>query len=160
MAGRVLNLEDTGAEGRYQRLVWMPLALRMKLDLAGLKISLADWQAISLGRRRALVAGRAEAEAEIGVFVSLLSSALQAGGRPAAASLAGEKRGGIEVWDDSARVPAEVAAMAVALGLEVAWPEMERFGRYVLYHFASKGDRDNFAAAVVELKVEESGGRP
>ena len=39
---------------------WIPMAVRMKLDLAGLKIGLADWQSLEATERTVLLAGAAE----------------------------------------------------------------------------------------------------
>jgi hypothetical protein len=37
-------------------LTWIPRGVRTKLDLAGVRIHLADWQTLSLDERRELVA--------------------------------------------------------------------------------------------------------
>lgn len=39
-----------------QALHWLPLAVRFKLDTVGLKVGLAEWQALPLADRRLLLA--------------------------------------------------------------------------------------------------------
>jgi hypothetical protein len=55
---RVFEFEPAAARD----LEWLPLAVRYKLDLCGLKIGLNEWQALALEQRQALLrcpAGRA-----------------------------------------------------------------------------------------------------
>jgi hypothetical protein len=37
-------------------LAWLPLAVRFKLDLCGLRVSLREWQGLTLAQRQALLA--------------------------------------------------------------------------------------------------------
>jgi hypothetical protein len=44
-----------GESVQARQLAWMPLAVRFKLDRCGLRIGLAQWQAMSLTERSALL---------------------------------------------------------------------------------------------------------
>ncbi|HSW17933.1 MAG TPA: nitrate reductase associated protein [Ramlibacter sp.] len=44
-----------------QQLQWLPLAMRYKLDVLGLRLTLAQWQALSLEERRLLVTSPVDA---------------------------------------------------------------------------------------------------
>lgn len=49
-------------------LTWIPRAVRHKLDLAGIRIHLADWQRMSPEERRELVALPCQSPDEVAVF--------------------------------------------------------------------------------------------
>jgi hypothetical protein len=49
-------------------LTWIPRAVRDKLDLAGIRIHLADWQRMSLEERRELVALPCQSPDEVAAF--------------------------------------------------------------------------------------------
>ncbi len=49
-------------------LTWIPRAVRAKLDLAGIRIHLADWQRMSLEERRELVTLPCQSPDEVAAF--------------------------------------------------------------------------------------------
>jgi hypothetical protein len=49
-------------------LAWIPRAVRHKLDLAGIRIHLVDWQRMSLEERRELVALPCQSVDEVALF--------------------------------------------------------------------------------------------
>jgi hypothetical protein len=49
-------------------LTWIPRVVRNKLDLAGIRIHLADWQRMSLEERRELVALPCRSPDEVAAF--------------------------------------------------------------------------------------------
>jgi hypothetical protein len=49
-------------------LTWIPRLVRGKLDRAGVRIHLADWQKLSLDARRALTAWACDTPEEIAAF--------------------------------------------------------------------------------------------
>ncbi|HSH88607.1 MAG TPA: nitrate reductase associated protein [Ramlibacter sp.] len=63
------------AQRRIDTLEWIPQPMRTRMDEAGVRISLADWQALGLARR-AVLAGAARQHLAASVFVSLLRTAL------------------------------------------------------------------------------------
>jgi hypothetical protein len=60
-------------------LEWIPRSVRGKLDQAGIRIHLADWQRMTLDERRALVALPCTAPEEIAEFRARI---LELVGRP------------------------------------------------------------------------------
>lgn len=49
-------------------LEWIPRSVRHKLDLAGIRIRLADWQRMSIEERRELLALPCESPEEVAAF--------------------------------------------------------------------------------------------
>ncbi len=127
----------------------MPFAVRRKLDLAGLKLSLEGWQALSLDARRALAAAEVEDEASVAQFTATLREVAEhAGAR-------------LDPLPDAAppwRVPAVPAALAAALSeLGVAlddgtWAALDDEARFALVHLSVKRrEPERLRAALVEL---------
>jgi hypothetical protein len=54
--------------GEDEDLNWIPQGVRTKLDRAGVRIHLADWQRLSPGNRRELVDFRCETAEEVAAF--------------------------------------------------------------------------------------------
>ena len=129
---------------------WMSMGLRMKLDLAGLRISLADWQALDEGDRMNLDDARAEEQVEVDFFAALLKRAMQRAGR-SCETMATERAAAIVNWKDRCAEPPEVVRMNVGLQAVPPWGELDRFGRYVLYSLAARGRHEKFSSAAREL---------
>ena len=51
-------------------LVWIPRGVRDKLDRAGIRIHLADWQAMSMDERRELVGMSCDGPSDVDAFRS------------------------------------------------------------------------------------------
>ncbi|HIF62658.1 MAG TPA: hypothetical protein EYG16_11535 [Deltaproteobacteria bacterium] len=137
---------------------WMSMGLRMKLDLAGLRISLADWQALEPDDRAALNNAPAEAQAEVESFAALLKRAMQSVSRTCE-SITVERVGSAVNWKDSCDEPVEVTKMRTDAQSTPPWQGLDRFGRYVLYSLASRGRRKKFDWAARELAARERDGR-
>ncbi len=135
---------ERGGDGA--ELEWMPLAVRMKLDLAGLKLGLEDWQALTLETRRSLLAAPETGSG----FVALLAGALRGAGRPAAQGLAADRLAARKAWLEGGRQPAEIDATGGS-ALKLAWDSLDRFDRFVLLHLARKGRRREFGSAAGAL---------
>jgi hypothetical protein len=54
-------------------LTWIPRVVRVKLDRAGVRIHLVDWQKLSLDARRALTACPCDTREEIAAFRARLA---------------------------------------------------------------------------------------
>jgi hypothetical protein len=129
----------------YATLELVPLAVRRKLDLSGLKISLAGWQALPMADRRALV----EAEVDDAASVARFTASLRA-----AAARSGVELRTIAVpspppW----RVPAAPEAVKARLDDE-AWARLDDEARYAVLHLAARRSDEHearLAAALVEL---------
>jgi hypothetical protein len=153
---RVLDLErESDPDGE-----WIPYCVRMKLDLAGLKIGLEDWQTLSADARAALVAAPVADRAERDAFAALIRREADAAGARCAA-LPEPKRALVETWRDAA-APSEpqldVLAKLAGSRTEAAvlWSRLDLFGRYLVHAFARKGDANTLARALAELGVRTS----
>lgn len=136
----------------YPSLSRVPLHVRMKLDLAGLKISLKDWLACAVEERAALCHLPAESDEERRVFsayVDFLCRKYQ--GSPAALA---EKLNGL-LWGAEG-IPPEVARKSAACLNSVTLSEWRAWGaheRYALYKTAvSKSQPEAFADILDELR--------
>jgi hypothetical protein len=66
----------------HEALDCVPLAVRRKLDLAGLKISLAGWQALSHAERLALCNLPVDTSEDLGIYVEVLQGFAARAGVP------------------------------------------------------------------------------
>ena len=139
----------------YATLELVPLAVRRKLDLACLKLSLRGWQALPLADRRALC----DAPVDDGASVVAFASALRAASARAGVPLDELPDGGAPWRSRSA--PDAVRARGAALGAQIddaAWAGLDDEDRYALVNLcrdrrAADDDhgRDRLRAALVEL---------
>jgi hypothetical protein len=130
---------------------WMPMAVRMKLDLVGLKIGLADWQALDARDRDTLLGADVETDEAVGRFTAFLERSLADAGRPAASHLSDEKLSDCDYWRSPGPVPARVAAGLAAVGHADLWSRLDRFGRFVLFSLCRKDGDLRLAGAIEEL---------
>ena len=130
---------------------WITMAVRMKLDLVGLKMRLKDWQVLPIEQRQELHDAPAETERDIEQFGELLNATLRGAGREAPESLSGSKQADSSYWNDPSTMPRQVREMANTLDLQIDWVRLDRFGRYVLWSLAKKDAAERFAAAAAEL---------
>jgi hypothetical protein len=140
----------------YPSLSRVPVHVRMKLDLTGIKISLKEWLAFSFQERNVLCHLPADAEDERQVFISYIDYLSAAHcGRPAAKTAPLPS----SVWNTLDPVPQPVAQKSSTTGRPVSseeWMRWESFQRYALYKTAlSKNDPEAFVAVLNELR--ESG---
>jgi hypothetical protein len=136
----------------YPNLNRLPLHVRMKLDLTGLKISLNDWLAYSLEERQVLCHLSAENLEERQVFAAyldFLSRKYQ--GKPVERTEAMNS----EAWA-AAQVPEPVTQKSAAYSHAVnlgEWRAWEAHQRYALYKTAiSKNQPEAFAGVLDELR--------
>ena len=134
------------------RLAKIPLAVRMKLDLAGCKISLDHWQMLDQEQRRTLFAMSAETGADIDAFGTALVEALAGAGCPPPTSLPPRA---LE-WKEAGPVPPTVEEMLRTENVDLEWSALGRFGRYVICSLAHKADRERLRRAAAELAVRSA----
>jgi hypothetical protein len=136
----------------HATLELVPLTVRRKLDLAGLKISLGGWQALPVADRRALAEAEVEDEASVSGFAAALRAAAARSGvdlRPIAVPCP-------PPWRTPA-VPDAVKVRAAAAGAPLddgAWARLDDDARHALLHLAGRGSEEHearFRAALVEL---------
>ena len=122
----LFSFEDDGLE-------FIPLDVRRKLDLAGVKLSLSAWQRLSFEERRALVEAK-ESWAPRGL----------ARGGGERITVGYPRRGGDSL------LAAEEAARAI--GIAINRTALDDRGRYALCYYASR-DEERFRAVIAELGV-------
>ena len=141
----------------YRDLALIPLSVRMKLDLVGIKLSLKTWLAFTVEEREVLCHLPAESEAERRAYADYLNglSERYLGERAAAVPPVTDAP-----WDDRTSIPEAVAARSRATGAAVTrteWSGWNRFQRYALAKLAvSKNEPEQFARALREFR--ERGG--
>ena len=133
---------------------WIPMAVRMKLDLVGLKIRLPDWQALTSQDRASLVALDTESAAGEEQFGIALELALAAAGIGPAQTLTSEDakpdRTNLD-WYAPGPPPQKLERSLRALDRSDLWALTDRFGRYVLCKLSRKHADPRLATAAAEL---------
>jgi hypothetical protein len=133
----------------------IPMVVRLKLDLCGVKLSLRHWNRFDLPDRRQLIRRPCRTASEIAAYRAnlVLLIAIRAG--EAARELAIEPR---PEWEDCARVPVSILDRARRLGLPApslrAWAGLTPLQRFALIKLTRGGhDNDNFEPALREFGV-------
>ena len=116
----------------------IPLIVRMKLDLVGVRIHLADWSALDKSDCEFLISAPVNAPAAIAEYLDALSGMLARRGRgqveriPPAKAVDTDWLGEVE--------PVTVVAFRKRAGFPSEWSSMTRFERYLLCHAVRKND--------------------
>jgi hypothetical protein len=134
----------------YATLDLMPLTVRRKLDLAGLKLPLAGWQALPLDERRALALVAVEDEASVAAFAATLREV---------AARAGARLDPLPPAEPPWRTREVPARVREALGGtlddaldDATWAGLDDEARFALVHLAGKRrEPAQLRAALVEL---------
>ena len=138
----------------YADLSRLPLHLRMKLDLAGVRFSLKEWLAFSFEERAVLCHFPVDTAEERQAFVAYLDF-LSRKYRGAPLALTAPVNGSL--WDDPDRVAEPVAAKSAANGQPVSvaeWAGWNSCQRYALYKTAlSKNEPNAFSDVLDELRA-------
>jgi hypothetical protein len=137
----------------YPDLSRVPMHVRMKLDLTGIKISLKEWLAFSLVERTVLCHLPVDTEEEKTAFVSYLDFLSR---NYCGAPLAFTDALDHAVWDASEKVPPAVtdkSALKTAPVTREEWLRWKSHQRYALYKTAiAKRDTEAFFALLQELR--------
>jgi hypothetical protein len=136
----------------YPSLSRIPLHVRMKLDLAAVKLSLKDWLACSLEERTALCHLPVDTSEERCVFAAYIDFLCR---KYRGTSVERTERLDSALWQAS-QVPVEVARKSAACFNTITLPEWQRWEphqRYALYKTAvSKSQPEAFADILNELR--------
>ena len=137
----------------YPSLSRIPLHVRMKLDVTGIKISLKDWLAYDIEERNVLCHLPVEAEEEKQAFASYLDFlSRRYRGEPVATTAAMSS----SLWDSAHRVPEPVAGKSAPQIPPVTveeWRRWKSYQRYALYKTAlSQSDPEQFFAVLKEFR--------
>jgi hypothetical protein len=138
----------------YPTLSLIPLHVRMKLDITGIKISLKTWLVFGLEERWALCHLPVKTEDERGIFSSYLAFLTRryVGEEPARVPTATNLP-----WEDLSQVPDPVRARGegidrpVTLGEWAQWNACQRFALFKLS--VSKNEPEKFDQALREFRL-------
>ncbi len=142
-----LALEARRDPGRQ----WLTWAVRMKLDLCGIRIGLAHWQALSGNDRETLHELPVGNGADMQAFRRTLESSLARAGQEMPA-IYDERTASARRELLSATIPpASVTKLLARWRIAIEWTRLDTFGRYILCAIAGKRDPDSFRADLVAL---------
>jgi hypothetical protein len=133
----------------YATLDLIPLGVRRKLDLAGVKLSLAGWQALPLADRRALAEAEVGDEASIVAFGTMLREA---------AGRAGARLDPLPAGPHPWRVAAVPPELGGRVGDE-AWAALDDEARHALLLLARGGSaarEERLRVALAELGLTKA----
>src|SRR6266849_344100 len=150
-AGRAARRPD-GPRGGHRTLEFIPPAVRRKLDLAGLKLSLKAWTAMARSERLAICHLPVDGPGDLEVYREALAAFAERAGHPVAPLEGGPLDG--SAWG-AARIPESVAARAPKL-LLAQWSALPEEARYVLFRLAEpRRAPDKLNAALRELRLTQ-----
>ena len=134
----------------HRTLEFIPLAVRRKLDLAGLKLSLAAWTAMTRAERLAVCHLPVDGPGDLEVYREALAGFAERVGHPTA-----QLEGGpvdAAAWGP-ARIPDSVAARIAELST-ARWSALSEEARYVLFRLAEpRRGPEKLSAALRELRI-------
>jgi hypothetical protein len=138
----------------YPALTRIPLHVRMKLDVTGIKISLGDWLAFSIEERTVLCHLPVETEEEKEAFSSYLDFLSRRYRDAPVMTTTALRR---SLWDSVHHVPAPVTGKSAPQIPSVTveeWRHWKTHQRYALYKTAlSQSDPEQFFAVLKELRA-------
>lgn len=134
-------------------LYCIPMVVRRKLDLCGVKVSLKEWNRFALEEREQLVAQGCESAAEVEAYTQYVAGLIQIRTQHPAQLL--DKDAGTE-WNAADRVPQRVIDYAIER--EVApptvnqWAALTPLQRFALFKLTRPGhSNENFLPAMREF---------
>jgi hypothetical protein len=132
-------------------LDYIPICVRMKLDLSGVKMSLAQWSGLPLAVRQIVLEARCQVDPEIRRVRHYLEFIVDAFGLGPLASA----RCDPQAWRGCGRAPASVVAAMAALGYPsigaAAWDALTDLQRFALIKLARPGHARHLPAALEEF---------
>jgi hypothetical protein len=139
----------------YPSLSRLPLYVRMKLDLAGIRLSLKDWLAFSIAERQAVCHLPVESQEEretFTVYLDFLCHKYRGDPVEMLPPMSGS------LWDAS-RIPTAVIERSATSDPSVTlleWSHWKFHERYALYKTAiSKSEPEKFHAVLAELRERQ-----
>ena len=118
-------------EEEFADLHWMPLAMRFRLDVCGLKLPLVSWQSLPFSERLLLLDFSFEGEDQQILWAFHLKNVVSIHGLG--------KPTPLECWVDPEKIPADVAEKLGAFDCEMSeflWRNLKPFQRYALCKLA------------------------
>jgi hypothetical protein len=135
----------------HRTLEFIPLAVRRKLDLSGLKLSLRAWTAMTRAERLAVCHLPVDGPGDLEVYRETLAGFAERAGHPVAPLEGGPVDA--SAWS-AARIPENVAARATELS-KAQWSALPEEARYVLFRLAeARRGPEKLDAALRELRLQ------
>jgi hypothetical protein len=138
-------------------LEYMPMSVRMKLDLCGFRLSLTQWCGLPLPVRRTVLDMDCEAPEERLRLRRYLESTAGALGLGELTPLQCDP----QAWSANSRVPAELVSAMNALGLprpgREAWAGLSNLQRFALTRLTGAGRERKLRAALQEFGLDQEG---
>jgi hypothetical protein len=132
-------------------LDYIPMCVRMKLDLCGVKMSLAQWIGLPLAVRQIILEARCQVDPEIRRVRHYLEFIVDAFGLGPLAPV----RCDPQAWRGCGRAPSSVVAAMAALGYPsigaAAWDALNDLQRFALIKLARPGHTRHLADALEEF---------
>jgi hypothetical protein len=130
----------------------IPMAVRLRLDVSGVKLKLNEWSKLGQAERLALAKNPCRAPAEIDAYKEGLSHLVEktSGARP---SMLLELP--VPIWDNPSNVPEQVLVQARQLGFSLTvegWASLSPLQRFALTKLSRPGHENrNFLPAMKEF---------
>jgi len=136
----------------------IPMAVRLKLDVCGIKLSLRQWSRFTQTDRRRLLTTPCVTPAEVAAYHSELADLVMRRAREAARPLA---EAPCWQWDDPSRLPVVVCDYARSIGVSPPagsqWRALTRLQRFALIKLTRDNhDNVNFEPALREFGLVAS----
>lgn len=131
----------------------IPMIVRFKLDLCGVKLSLRQWSRFDWQERAPLVTNSCTTVEDIAAYRDLVVRFIETRALEAAVHLAVEVN---PPWADTSLIPTRLVTYAIDLGLPApnldAWQNLSGLQRFTLFKLTRPGhDNDNFEPALREF---------
>ncbi len=133
----------------------IPMAVRLRLDVSGVKLKLNEWSKLDQAQRLRLVQAPFAGEADIRAYAEELARVVESitGSRP---SLLAELPD--PVWEDPGEIPAQVLEQARSVKLDLplkAWSALRPLQRFALVKLSRAGHENrNFIPAMREFGLQ------
>jgi hypothetical protein len=135
----------------------IPMAVRLRLDVTGVKLKLNEWSKLGQAERLALAKNPCRSDAEMSAYREGLFRLVEKTSATRPSMLLDLPD---PVWEDPTRVPAQVLEQAKALGLEFpgeAWASLSPLQRFALTKLSRPGHENrNFLPAFREFGLDRS----
>jgi hypothetical protein len=130
----------------------IPMAVRFRLDVTGVKMKLNEWAKLDKARRLDLAQTPCATEKEVSLYREEVSALVEktSGARPTMLAELPEP-----VWENPGEVPGQVLDQARALGLDLplkGWAGLSTLQRFALMKLSRPGHENrNFLPAMAEF---------
>lgn len=136
----------------------IPMIVRLKLDLVGIKLKLAQWNRFDQEERLALSAGACESPEEQSIYKTILKVLIEESSGEKAVLLSPDPS---PVWQDTDRVPELLQAKAAEFGWNIGqrrWKGLTNLQRFSLIKLCQPGHENrNFPSAMQEFGLTVTG---